>query len=147
MEEDNNNPQDPKLKSKIEDLKVGSPAGLRCDRGNPIRKMCINPNCPRFSLTCGNYNCDVCREDEHELCASISFNGVTKLINSKVDFQQEAMFRLTEIETIFTHELTKMNYFLMESGPLIGIEEHFRQKIQDIYRRNNAKCLRGREAS
>ena len=71
---------------------------------------------------------------------------MTKLLNSKIDFQKEQIGKVTEIEKAFMKRLRNMKYPLVKDGYLRGLEGNLNKAIEEIYEKNNSKCLRGKEA-
>ena len=94
---------DARIEAMLGKLRLQDPTGFRCESGNMIRRMCVNPICNKNSLICGDEDCLACYKDAHDNCKEVRLKNVTNLLNSRLDCQKEIIIKVCDIETKFVN--------------------------------------------
>ena len=105
MKVEEGNITDAKLEAMMDSMIIKEPRNLKCRNNNPVLRMCINSNCDKFSLICGNAECPTCNEDDHEECPLIKIKNVVNLINKNVSNRKDSILRISEIDNFFFNRL------------------------------------------
>ena len=85
-----------------------SPPETCCDARERVEQMCIDPACQKVSLICNDLKCPSCREEgaqAHITCEHVDVQGVTHLVQQRMERQKGFIRSTQEIEEQFTRQL------------------------------------------
>ena len=89
----------------LRDFSISPPESC-CDARERVEQMCIDPGCKKVSLICNDLKCPSCREEGgHITCEHVDVQGVTHLVQRRMERQKDFIRSTQEIEEQFSRQL------------------------------------------
>lgn len=116
---------------------------LYCQKGIPITRICINPECSKLSLICEDSNCQNCGDQNHLYCSTVKLKAINQLLTRRNQQQKDFAAELIKIQNKFVEELDSSRRALAKKYYLGDLQEKYLDIVEKIYKRKNIKCLTG----
>ena len=138
---------DAHFEAKKAQIEVKEPKDLVCESNNKIARICTKHSCTFISLLCDKKECLTCKSEEHKKCPIVSLDGVTDNLNQHIPTKKYILEQVGIVESKLFKSLQEASNKLIKDIRFAGIGEKERKIIEEIYDKNNVKCLKGGEAA
>ena len=94
----------------LDRFRVTHPEGFHCANHQKIERICVNPECQKPSLLCGDVDCSKCRGNDGEAhidCLSVDLKSVTSQLNKRADKQKSFAKHMLDIDSQLIRQLQR----------------------------------------
>jgi hypothetical protein len=124
---------------------ISGPTDLKCEGGNIVSRMCINPECQNTSLICVDNSCQHCGPSKHKYCQMVFLKSLTEMLNKRANSHKDFIVDLFNSENAFIEELQQSRQPLAEKYYLGEMTEEHLQIVREIYEDRSVAGLKGKK--